>query len=215
MVAGMQIDEFYREGFLIVRGLLVGDLLERARAATLKSDMEGTEYDTLAFSAWQQDPCWLEVARHAPIVQAVAQLTPLVSSGKEDLHVAKDAVFVFKGDARNPGKAGCDWHVDDNFFWPAALDANGPGVNVWIALDPVTADGGGLCVAARSHTAEFVDCRQAIREGGTCSMSQIYKGGRDRLEAVCVRPGMSLPSLSSLSSPSQPSSSASSGLPSA
>jgi len=30
----MQIDEFYREGFLIVRGLLGGDLLERARAAT-------------------------------------------------------------------------------------------------------------------------------------------------------------------------------------
>jgi hypothetical protein len=185
-----QIDEFYSEGFLIVRGLLAGELLERCRASTLQTHLANTEYETLTFNAWNQDPVWLEVARHAPIVQAVAQLTPAVASGEETLHVAKDAVFVFRGDVNNPNKAGCDWHVDDSFFWPAALDANGPGVNVWIALDDVTADGGGLCLSRRSHTADFLDCRESIRKEGTCDMSRIYKDGRDRLEAACVRPQM-------------------------
>ena len=94
----------------------------------------------------------------------------------QDLHIVKDAVFCFKGDVDNPSKSGCDWHVDDAFFWPAANDANGPGVNVWLALDPVTADGGGLCVAAQSHTEEFLDCRKAISTGpqDTCSMSTQY-----------------------------------------
>lgn len=60
---------------------------------------------------------------------------------------------------------------------------------MWVALDPVTADGGGLCVAARSHTEEFLDCRKAIVQG-TCSMSALYPEGRARLEERCVRPQM-------------------------
>jgi hypothetical protein len=48
---------------------------------------------------------------------------------QEDLYIVKDAVFTFKGD-KTAHKLGCDWHVDDAFFWPAALDANGPGLDL-------------------------------------------------------------------------------------
>ena len=56
-------------GFIIVRGLIHGELLDRVCGAKCKSDLPGTEYETLAFNAWEQDPVWLEVAQASNIAQ--------------------------------------------------------------------------------------------------------------------------------------------------
>jgi len=79
--------------------------------------------------------------------------------------------------------------VDDPYFWPAARDSPGPGVNVWVALDAVTAAGGGLAVARGSHTDAFLDCRKAI-ERGTCSMAILDPANNRRLEALADVPEM-------------------------
>jgi Phytanoyl-CoA dioxygenase (PhyH) len=58
----------------------------------------------------------------------------------------------------------CDWHVDDQSFWPAkfASDATAEtgkdqhGVNVWLALDDMPADcAGSMAVAPGSHRASW------------------------------------------------------------
>jgi len=76
------MDAFYDEGFIIVRNLIDGDLLQRARVSTLRSDSFRGEYETLAMNAWDQDPVFLELGLHSQIAQAVAQLTPAVASGE-------------------------------------------------------------------------------------------------------------------------------------
>ena len=52
-----------------MRGLIHGELLDRVCGAKCKSDLPGTEYETLAFNAWEQDPVWLEVAQASNIAQ--------------------------------------------------------------------------------------------------------------------------------------------------
>lgn len=60
----------------------------------------------------------------------------------------------------------CDWHVDDQGFWPAkfaseATAATGKdqhGVNVWLALDDMPVDcAGSMAVAPGSHRANWKD----------------------------------------------------------
>ena len=204
-----QIDEFYADGFVLVRGLVKdGDLLRRTRDACLKTmDMDparkeaGTglegSFPLLEASMDGSKPqgAFLSLAMHPDVAQAVAQLTPSVASGEQDLHAIQDATFVFRAPIHSDTtrsdyvSKGCDWHVDDEMFWPASLDAAGPGVNVWIALDTVTEEGGGFAVAARSHTRDFLDCRDAIAKD-TCDMANLFPEGRARLEALAVVPQM-------------------------
>ena len=56
-----------------MRGLIDGELLDRVREAKCSTDLPGTEYETLSFNAWRQDPTWLEVA----LTSKVAQVGPV------------------------------------------------------------------------------------------------------------------------------------------
>ena len=182
-----EISEFYETGVVVVRGLLTGALLERAMAVRrdMPAPLFDSEFEALTFKTWDIDPVFADIALASPVAEAAAQLMPAVAAGREGMHVIRDAFFCFKGP-----KTGCGWHVDDAFFWPAARDSPGPGVNVWVALDEVGADGGGLAVAPGSHTAPFLDCREVIRDGQTCQMAQLHPPSAARLEAIRLVPHM-------------------------
>jgi Phytanoyl-CoA dioxygenase (PhyH) len=62
------------------------------------------------------------------------------------------------------GTTVCDWHVDDQQFWPAQFGSTASqrsgkdqhGVNVWVSLDDMPADcAGSMAVAPGSHRAEW------------------------------------------------------------
>ena len=163
-----EVAEFFSAGCVVVRGLLSGEQLDAARRASINSKaIPMAAYESLAFDAWRtHEHPFLEIATRSALVEAAAQLTP--SSSEQGLHVLKDAFFKSKG-----GNKGCDWHVDDPFFWPAVQQSPGPGVNIWVALDPISEEGGGgLAIAPGSHGEEYLGARAAIRQN-TCAMAQL------------------------------------------
>lgn len=184
-----QVRDFQRDGFVVARGLISGEMLERAMAVSHGVDSQfETEYDALAFESFRKYPALADLALSSDATYAAVQLTPTAASGQEHLHLLRDALFVFSG-GDTGDKTGCGWHVDDPYFWPATRDSSGPGVNVWIALDEVTDAGGGLALALGSHTESFMDCRKAI-EGGTCQMATLSPQLNQRLEDLAVVPQM-------------------------
>jgi len=180
-LSSQEVAEFFEKGFIVVRGLLKGELLKRAREKSFDKPQMGV-YEGLGLDAWKkhEDP-FLEVATSSPLVEVAAQLTP--HAVEEGLYVLKDAFFLAVG-----GNQGCGWHVDDPVFWPASQQHPGPGVNVWLVLDEVTAEGGGLAVATGSHREEFLGARSAIlNENGqinTCAMADIAPEWNAKLEAI-------------------------------
>lgn len=193
-----EVDYFFNNGYIILRDVIDKKLLKKIRDInnTCYNNLPQSEYEAINFNSWKNNKLWLDLAFNKKLVDSVAQLTPSVSHGHENLHILKDAYFNFKGDNNNSEKIGCDWHVDDIYFWPTSLKSDGPGINAWIALDEVTEDGGGLCIANCSHTKEFIDCRIAIGNGlkypfaQTCFINKIHPDGRKRLEMRCIKPLM-------------------------
>jgi ectoine hydroxylase-related dioxygenase (phytanoyl-CoA dioxygenase family) len=180
---------FFRDGVVIVPGLLKGELLEKVMSVrtNVNSRFPGKEtYDSLAFNLWEQHPVFKDVALASPLAAVAKQLTPSVANGDESLHVINDAFFAFSGQ-----NAGCGWHVDDNFFWPALRGSDGPGLNIWVALDEVTEGGGGLAVAPGSAAEEYFDIREAqFAAGLTCQLAQVDPAMNTRLEKLALIPQM-------------------------
>lgn len=73
--------------------------------------------------------------------------------------------------------AGCGFHVDDSYFWPASHESTG--VNFWLALSPMRAsEGGGIRVVKQSliGPAMLEECKNAIFEPEgitTCKMETL------------------------------------------
>lgn len=181
-----QIDDFFREGYVVVPGLLPSSLL--TRVLTARSSVPTTPriasspYSSLDYRLHDTSSVFRELALSSPLSAAAAQLTPGDASSPRALCMVKDAFFKLRGES-----AGCNFHVDDAFFWPCENQAPGPGVNVWVALDEVGEDGGGLAVAPRSFTEDWLDCREAIKPN-TCEIHKIAPEKAARLEAVAVAP---------------------------
>jgi len=75
-------------------------------------------------------------------------------------------------------------------WWRARALLTGPGVNIWVALDEVSSQGGGLAVAAKSHTEEYLHCRETIRGVNTCNMQELDPEAYAQLEELRVVPLM-------------------------
>ena len=162
---------FQNEGYVIVRGLLDDDLLNRLNMAGnvfMKQSARATAPET--FSTLKFGPIYLsapssnnkessplrtfrEVAMNSAIPSFIAQVLLDLQPDTQTLRVLKD-VFLAKGNESDY----CGWHVDDQSFWPIKYNATTktPGVNAWIAMDDIPAKhGGGLAVAPRSHHAKW------------------------------------------------------------
>eukprot|EP00536_Pseudo-nitzschia_multiseries_P012487 jgi/Psemu1/309166/fgenesh1_kg.479_\ len=168
-----QVDDFLRDGVIIVRGLLHGELLENAIQAAETMNIPkipgNTTYRNLAMQSYRTNETFRKVAFDSAAPTICAKLMGLDDEERtaggtgtgtgvgRSLRLLKDGLFGF-----GPGNKGCGWHVDDKFFWPcedihndADDDADcesrsdheprrrDAGVNVWITLSPVTAAEGG------------------------------------------------------------------------
>lgn len=182
-----QIRIFQKDGVLLVRGLISGDELQ---AAVDEVEVVGRidspffkSYKNIAFHHWRTSKALKDVAFFSDAPKAAAQLINLQLNGgfEKPVRLLKDAVLSFA-----PGGSGCGWHVDDKFFWPA--DDEKTGINVWIALSPMSAKvGGGLAVSPGSHKEKFAqDAIPIIRAGGTCGMEELSPETHQKLEAMKV-----------------------------
>ena len=172
-----EVATFERDGAVVVRGLVRGELLQRVLEArhSVQNSLPNNEYASLAFGAWQGHSALEELALRSTVTDAARQLL-----GRDDVHLLLDAFFELRS-----GQQGCGWHVDDKFFWPCEGD---DGLNVWIALDAVGHDGGGLAFAPGTHLADFDDVRETIKTpvdgaAATCQLAELNPAQNARVEA--------------------------------
>lgn len=190
-----QINYFFDNGFLIVENLVNDNLLKKMQKLNFEKNKYTSEYSTVDFNSWEKYPVLLEAANE--IGKAVAQLTPIVSHSDDNLHIVKDAFFIFNGGVNGTNK-GCDWHIDDLIFWPSCLDSLGPGINAWLTLDDIDENGGGMCIAPGSHSNKFIECRESINYSSrklidnkipnTCLIKKTNPKCKKILDSICYAP---------------------------
>ena len=119
-----QLRAFERDGVIVVRGLVSGDQL---KAAIDEVDLVGrgespffTSYKNIKFHHWRTSKALKDVAFFSDVPKAASQLIHQQLKKKGPVRLLKDAVLCFA-----PGGAGCGWHVDDKFFWPAEDESTG------------------------------------------------------------------------------------------
>jgi len=167
-----QIKFFFNNGYLIVENLINDDTLNK---------LHKLNFDKIEFNSWEKYNILLSVANK--IGEAVAQLTPIVSHGDEDLHILKDALYIYDG-CKNKNINCYEWHIDNKVFWPCDDNSIGPGINAWLTLDNIDVNGGGLCIAPSSHSIKFLDCRDEISKGsGKLSLNL-----KKKLDNICFAP---------------------------
>jgi hypothetical protein len=220
LVRSLTVDEkadYHRDGTVLARKLLTTDQTNKLRAAIQSAPSpSGTIFDlfsrrsfeTIRFDLWRTDPT---VATYAllglPAIAASVfynddsagassskkkkkQNGPKVVYGTEgdgddtpNLRLLRDAYFSYV-----PGGRGCGWHVDDEAFWPTLNDTSG--VTIWIALDDITENGGGLLVANRTKFVNEPDllphCR-ALSRARTCDMETLAPECHEKLEQTAIR----------------------------
>lgn len=181
-----KVEHFFTEGYVIARNLLsaqhVRKLQEAFEIVEKASKPRGNLYDVLEFRAHEVAPDYLPVATSSPISCAIAQILPSKLENRARV-LLNNVMFKLSGFSK-----GCDFHVDDSFFWPCARDAPGPGVNVWIPMDPVNSElGGGLTIVPQSFSEQFLDCREAIL-GKTCDIANLAPSLHQKLENLAITP---------------------------
>ena len=161
-----QVKQYERDGFLFVSDLLdgpsnLGKRLEEA-GEIMWNVSQRDQFETfsivernLLYRLPQENERALEAFREAAlfskISQGCAELLRL-DPENQNLRLLRD---VFLGKTIDT-ESNCDWHVDDQLFWPESYLSPILGINVWIALDAMPAKyQGSMAVAKGSHRAEW------------------------------------------------------------
>lgn len=136
-----QIEQFNRDGFLVVDDLFNKDEVEnlrRACAAPEDREWEKADRTIHSLGITQRDPLFLELARDPRIV---ACLKPLIGDDIQLQHSKLAAQSTQKG------KGGFRWHQDYAFFPHTNIDL----VAVMVMLDDATPDNGCMHMVRGSH----------------------------------------------------------------
>ena len=192
-----EIAAFRRDGFLLKKRAVGGAELEELVRAGERLYRSKTPTDwlfrkvfaKLSTQIWRQDPAFAQTAFESSLPGLAARLMG-GTDRQRPLRILKDGFFGFDGSSN----AGCSFHVDDKFFWPAADDTTG--VNAWLTLSEVTAAGGGGIRVVNQSLAKpfFEECLAVIRGGGggpesynsTCHMDTLSPPCFDRMMAASV-----------------------------
>ena len=184
--------KFHEDGFILIRNLISGQDLVNAQIAAKKISMitsEYAEYRALAYYSWKSNDFLKKIALNSKASKVAKELinSPLNAKSKPvAVRLLKDAFFSFA-----KGSVGCGWHVD-KVVWPARNDESG--INVWIALSPITKQqGGGLCLAKGSHNQQWARDAIPIIHGSdssevfqVCDMERLNIDVHNRLESMKV-----------------------------
>jgi Phytanoyl-CoA dioxygenase (PhyH) len=187
VLSDSDVAAFERDGYLFVKGLLKDEMLDefvkagdevlkmcqRPGFPTFRAIQKGMIVDTPSLDdnkGEEKDSedaekrkkiveTFRKVALWPWLGQACADLMQL-DPETQNIRILRD-VFLAKPVA---GKEKCDWHVDDQGFWPESFQSTASeqsgkdqhGINVWIAMDDMPAKyEGSMTVATGSHKAEY------------------------------------------------------------
>jgi phytanoyl-CoA hydroxylase len=135
MLTQAQVDEYEREGFLVVQNLLTPQEVDRFVTYEASQDPEWrNRLDNHA-----RDPEWRLIATHQPMVSMTRQLLDAAPMIVQSMYLEKFPAAEGKGTAP---------HQDSHYLptEPNTLMA------CWIALSDTDGENGGLVVLPRSHT---------------------------------------------------------------
>lgn len=187
MLTDEEIKSYKRDGFIVIRKLIDGDMLEKATEEI--HDISGRKsrfpsYKNIEFHSWRSNTALKNVAMSSKVSNIVGQLINLESNFDGKVRLLKDAVLCF-----SPGDGGCGWHVDDRSFWPCYPETTG--VNVWITFSKIDAEtGGGLAVAPGSYKEKWAQDSVSIIHGDgssipqTCQMAQLAPDIHEKFESI-------------------------------
>lgn len=139
MLTPSQIDQYHREGYLIVEGLLNDDDMDAFVAYEALPKPEDWYYN---LRHHVDDTHWRALATHSRITSAVQQLLKGRPMIVQTMYMERQPAT---GDA--PGSKGIAFHQDLHYLpcEPPTLMA------CWLALTDTDAENGGLCVVPQSH----------------------------------------------------------------
>jgi len=182
-----QIEEYKRDGFILIPGLVKGDELQNLvdeaeyiyNSWNILDFVFKASFAKISMQAWRQSSVISRFAFESALPSMSAQLM----GEPESIRILKDAVFGYTKEGK-----GCGFHVDDRGFWPATDDTTG--VNLWLALSPMRVqEGGGIRVANQSLTHKIHQgCVDVIRQGmnTTCSMHELSPECDEKLMQASV-----------------------------
>ena len=118
-----QIENYERNGYIIVKGLLQGKELKKAIQAVNKIQRWQPigqrifykflpAYRNTSFQTWRNHKALEYIAFDSAASTISAKLMGLEVEARQ-LRLLKDAVLGY-----HAGDQGCGWHVDDKVFWP-------------------------------------------------------------------------------------------------
>lgn len=188
------IKTFQQDGVIIIRNLISGqDLIDAQKIANDISKQKSiyNSYKAIKFQNWKSNKSLKNIAIYSKAAKIASELININNHGNSDHHsssssiipvrMLKEAILSF-----GKGSTGCGWHVDDKMFWPCRNELTG--INVWIALSPISVkQGGGLAVAKGSYKMKWAqDSIPIIHEGTfkTCSMEKLNEGIHRKFEAI-------------------------------
>ena len=139
MLTEEQIEHFYREGYVVVPGLVPTDEVDKALAAAPKEDAEaGGGWGARSFEHDKPDA---EAALHRLLVE------PHVVEAVQDIFAAPARVYYgMMAVVPAHGGKGLPWHQDNQY-----AQVLGGALNTFIALCDITPDKAILWVAPKSH----------------------------------------------------------------
>lgn len=133
-----QIEHFFREGYVIVPGLVPPEDAEAVLAAGWDRVGESERWQATTFNhdAPETDPAIHRLLAHPRVVEAAAQY----------LGSAPRVWYGMLAVVRAHGGDGLPWHQDNQY-----THLLGGAMNIFIALTPVREESAGLWIAPRSH----------------------------------------------------------------
>lgn len=142
-----QVARFWRDGFIVLRGLLTRAETERVRESVLvEAERQFARQGGKASfgGAFQQAQ---NLRLRAPVFADFALSARLGALAARLLRVPGVRIYHDQALFKAPGGPASFWH-QDQYFWPLATDRS---LGLWMPLVEVTPDMGGMRYAAGSH----------------------------------------------------------------
>lgn len=144
MLTQAQVDEYQREGFLVVKNLLTPQEVDRFVAFEATQDSEWRN----RLDNHLRDPEWASIAKHQPMVSITRQLLGAAPMIVQSMYLEKYPAAEGKGTAPHQ-----DAHYLPNE--PNSLMA------CWVAMSDTDGENGGLVVLPGSHTGGLLGTHKA------------------------------------------------------
>lgn len=145
------VEQYQRDGFIIVRDLFSPDECEKLKIEAQRILHENPSASlTVYLHASVKSSMFRDFHRDPRLIEILKKLLP------DGVMFLSDKIVVKTPEKTFP----TPWHMDC-FYWPETR----PKLSVWIPFDDVTADNGALTVVPGSHLKEWTKATEALPNG--------------------------------------------------